>query len=378
MSGCSSSSAVEAATPTPSPTPSPTPTPTPTPTPGPVATPGANSLLGNVVNFGDSITCGAYAGPPESSYTVLLDAHFQGTNSDLCHFGDQAADMAWNYVYPNAAPTTTESPTVTAMVGTNDAHFCSTLFPGCLQNYTLSLYGSIAWLALPRTDKLFAQSASVSRTGSWSAFDLPIAGLGLASTGVGDTLSFTVTQAVARRRLYLAWHGSANDSGSAALFLDGTQIDTLVTNGGTEHTIATNNGGVNSVLAQGYPLGAVGKHTVLIRTLPHSTDVGSFALYWAGVSSRNYILPHSPRVLLGGVLRFQRGDEDTNTGALDAAAQSVAGTLSADGLDVEYVDTRDAVNPFSDMADGVHPNAVGHANLAAAFLTATLDGSSAP
>ena len=341
-----------------------------TPTPALAATPvPVNALAGSVINFGDSITCGDYASPLTDGYASLLDPNFKGTATNFCREGDQVADMLWAQVYPNADPTTTGSPTYTVMIGTNDAQYSPpSTNPGYLSNYTQTLSASLAWLALPHTDKIFGQSSAVTKTGSWTPLDAPMAGVAVTTSAVGDTLQFPVTQTIAGRHLYLGWHVRINDGGSANLFIDGQQVDTLYTSGNTGAGTETNKFNTDQVFVRTYPLGAVGQHTILLRTIAGSAATNTFGLYWAGVPSADYTLVRSPRVLAGGVLHFQNNANDADTGALDSAVQTMVTALFADGLDVEYVPTRAAINTTSDMFDLKHPNNIGHQKLAAAFL----------
>ena len=328
-----------------------------------------NALAGSVVNFGDSITCGDYASPLTDGYASLLDPSFKGAATNFCREGDQVADMLWAQVYPNADPQTFGSPTYTVMIGTNDAQYSPpSTNPGYLNNYTQTLYASIAWLAIPQTDKIFGQSSTVAKTGSWTPYDLPMTGVAITTSAAGDTLQFPVTQTIAGHHLYLGWHVRINDGGSADLFIDGTQVDTLYTSGNTGASTETNKFLTEQVFLRTYPLGAVGQHTVLLRTRPGTAGTNTFGLFWAGVPSADYTLIKSPRVLTGGVLHFQNNVSDADTSALDSAAQITVARLFADGLDVEYVPTRTVINTTTDMFDLKHPNNIGHQKLANAFL----------
>jgi len=201
-----------------------------------------DALAGNVVATSATASLwGAYADPLTLRYSSLRDASFKGTATNLCRFGDQVADMLWQQVYLTSDPGSTGSPLYTVMISTNDADFCApSSKPGCLTNYTATLGASVAWLTLTHTDKIFDQSPAVTKVGSWESYDAPMAGVSTQVSGVGDTLQFPVTQNIAGRHLYLDWHVRINDGGSADLFIDGVQVDTLYTSGNTGANTLTN------------------------------------------------------------------------------------------------------------------------------------------
>ena len=110
-----------------------------------------------VTNFGDSITGGWGSSAPQLAYASLLDTAIASPNENLARAGDQAADMARLWVYPNATPSLASSQLYTVLIGTNDAYSCGGS-DGCIENWRQSLAASLAWLAVPAGDKVLGNS----------------------------------------------------------------------------------------------------------------------------------------------------------------------------------------------------------------------------
>jgi hypothetical protein len=162
------------------------------------------------MNFGDSITCGYYATPNNgtgymysmSGYATLLDTALAAPQNYLCRGGDMAADMARLWVYPYAEPALGKNQLYTALIGVNDAHFCG-LLTGCIANWSQALQASLAWLALPATDKITGAAMMGQANAGASAWEADL-DFGAATTRNGATLSFNVQQAIAD--VLCIWH----------------------------------------------------------------------------------------------------------------------------------------------------------------------------
>jgi lysophospholipase L1-like esterase len=328
-----------------------------------------------VQNYGDSITCAYIAQPvldqtPNSlgtfvvskyGYAPLLNAYLGETWINLCRPGDQAADMARDWLYLNAVPAAGASQLYTVMIGTNDADFCGGT-QGCLSNWALSLRASLAWLGLPAADKVLGKDAALGT--DWVE-DL---GFGAATTKPNDTITFTVNQAVANRSLFVAYRvfdAGTLTPGSATLSVDGTVVDTLNTQVNTGHPILTAHNVSDTVFLETVPLGAVGMHTVQLKT---SATGGFFSVMWAGASTQNYAtVPGSPRILIAQIINSIDPTVDANITTYDAQLPQILSSFTAEGLYITTAPTHNLLNPSTDYADTIHPNGQGHAKLAAVF-----------
>lgn len=296
-----------------------------------------------------------------NGYATLLDTATGAAPRDLCRGGDMAGDMAKLWVYPNAEPAVGASQLYTVLIGTNDAHFCGGS-GGCLENWSQALAASLAWLALPQTDKVLG-SAMTAVTGSWTA-DM---GFGTATTDTGATLSFSVQQTVAGRMLYVAYRvfdATELAGGSAVVKVDGVPVMTL--SAASVQPIATQNGTTDTVFLASVPLGAVGQHQVTITTT--SAEGATFSVLWAGASSRNYAaVSGAPTVVVGQITPTGNDDLNTVVGQYNAALGPLVAGLVNDGMNIVVAPSAQAFDPATDMSDMLHPNNAGHAKLAAVF-----------
>jgi lysophospholipase L1-like esterase len=319
-----------------------------------------------VENFGDSITCGYYATPANGTgniystngYAGLLDAAIGKPSANFARGGDQAADTSRLWIYRFSYPVLAGQQLYTMLIGTNDAYACGAA-TGCLLNYQQALLASLAWLALPAGDKVLASSIQ-TKSGTWSndLYD------DLGTTQAGASLTFTVQQTVAGRPLFLAFRADDTDTGSAMVSIDGVAAGTLYTNPNNGVSLITANRTADTILAAALPLGGVGTHTIRVQTV----SAGYFGLMWAGVSTGNYAqTAGAPRVLIGGVTVIGNPFITVTVATYNGIIQTMVGQLVADGLNIQIAPTATALNVATDIVDGIHPNNVGHAKLAAAF-----------
>ncbi len=329
------------------------------------ATPVVPAAITAYAHFGDSVTCGGGASTPANGYAGLMDATVAGPNTNFCHWGDEAADTAL-LVYANANPTVTGTQAYTAMTGTNDVWVCGT-YPGCVATYTEALTASLAWLAIPASDKVFAQATTV-RTGSWANDDTVRSGLGLASSVAGSSVSFAVKQVVSGRNLYLAWQATVGSMASATVSVDGTVVDTVGANGSGAAPAKTENGGTITVFLKTYPLGATGTHQVTVMVAPGAPAGDAFTLLWGGVPSGTYTQTGVPHLIVGGILSENWGLRADVTTMYDGVVQTVVQGLKADGLDVQFAATHSILTAPDDYVDILHPNDAGHKKIEQAFL----------
>jgi lysophospholipase L1-like esterase len=335
-----------------------------------------------MTNFGDSISCGFYAYPVDGSgyihssagYAGLLDAQIGAPAQNLCRPGDTAADMTRQWVYPNATPTLGASQAYTVMIGVNDANGCGTGY-GCVAAFTQTLAASLAWLAMPASDKVLGANMTAS-AGAWTNDQTSGAAsgfsMGMATTTNGATLSFTAQQAVAGRNLYLAYRVFAPwrvTTGTATLAIDGVTVGTMSTMPSTGLWIDTVNGTTDTVFLLSVPLGAVGAHSVTVTVT--SPNGGFFSLLWAGASQGDYAtMPGAPRVVVGQIAGTTSAPLNETVAAYNVAIAPLVAGLAADGLNVTLAQTAATLDTTTDMSDELHPNNAGHAKLAAVFASA--------
>jgi len=332
--------------------------------------------IGTLTNFGDSITCGYISSPNDGTgniysnegYAGLLSGQLGVTATNLCRSGDQAADMARMWVYPNTTPTMGKNQVYTAMIGTNDANACGSS-DGCLENWQRSAGAAIAWLTLPAKDKVLG-SAITSTSGSWSAdSDFP---MGLATNTANATATFTVNAPSTGKILYLAYRAfDSNLSGisttTATVTIDGTAVGTLSSLVDTGHEIATQWALHDSIFLAKYPLSSAGSHTVKIST---GSTGGYFSVLWAGVAQEDYKgRSGPPSLILGTVPRAGSDALNLAVTTYNPRLLAMATEFQQQGMNITTVDTFDAYTS-SDMADTLHPNLTGHTKLAAVFKAA--------
>jgi hypothetical protein len=315
-------------------------------------------------------------------YATILDTELNNTTNDICRGGDQAADMARLWVYPSTSPALAKDALYTVLIGTNDAHFCGPS-AGCISNWSSALQASLAWLALPVTDKVLG-TAMTKSSGTWTADTGVVSPTGSASTaGVtttnhGAKLSFNVSQTVKGRSLYIAYRvfdPGAVTGGAAQVTVDGT-VSTVTLNASTAggQPIATQNSTTDTIFLATISLGAVGKHSVTITTTSAEGDVVS--VLWAGASSQTApakigwpTASGAPVVAVGSIT--QTGQDLLNqwVASYNTALTPLVAALVADGMNIVIAPTGTALNIDTDMVDLLHPGNAGHAKLAAAFAS---------
>jgi lysophospholipase L1-like esterase len=315
-----------------------------------------------VTNFGDSITGGWGSSAPQYAYASLLDTAVASPNENLSRAGDQAADMARLWVYPNATSALGSAQLYTVLIGTNDANSCGGS-DGCLANWRQSLAASLAWLAVPAGDKVLGNSLA-EQSGGWT----PDLKNGIATKASGASLSFHVRQAVTGRSLLVAYRvfDEGAGAGAATVSIDGVPVTTLSATVETGQAIDTKNGTIDTIFLAMIPLGEQGDHTITLTT----TTAGFFSLQWAGVSSGNYAqTAGAPRVLIGQVTSTGSPALNLTVNQYNAQLQQLIAALTGEGLKIQIVPTANVLQP-GDFSDELHPNDAGHLALAQTFAAA--------
>jgi len=315
--------------------------------------------IAGVTNFGDSITAGWGSSAPQDAYAALLDTAIDRPQENLSRPGDQAADMARQWVYPNATPSLGSAQLYTVLIGTNDAYLCGAA-SGCVANWQQSLAGSLAWLAVPASDKVLGQNIA-QQTGEWT----PDLKTGIATTAAGASLSFAVQQAVPGRSLYLAYRvfDTGAGGGAATVSVDGVPVASLSATVSTGHAIDTENGTSDTIFVASIPLGEAGPHSITLTT----TTPGFFSLQWADVPSGDYAsLAGAPRVLIGAITGTGSAALNATVNQYNAQLALLVAGFAANGLNIQIAPTANVLQP-GDFSDELHPNDAGHLLLAQTF-----------
>ncbi len=325
----------------------------------------------SVTNFGDSITCGFYAQPNDGTnnvystqgYAGLFDRFVGARAENYCRQGDEAADLSRVWVPFYSSPALGANQLYTVMIGTNNAYRYG-VGPLNLGSYNHEVGAALAWLGMPATDKVLANTIS-ERTGTWTSDT----GFGLTSSDAAASLTFNVNQAVAGRNLYVVYHVyfvALGQAGTASISVDGIAQATVDESEGSGFGPPTQNGTSDSYFLQTVPLGAAGAHTVTFTS--SGTPVSPVALLWAGVPQGDYtVIAGAPRVLVGAITNSPSGNQTYSTDVYNIQLRSLVSSLIADGMNITVVPTDAVLDPGTDFVDLLHPNNAGHAKLAAAF-----------
>jgi len=307
---------------------------------------------GTYIAYGDSITYGAAASSTANQYTNLIASDLSALLTNRGVGSTQACDMAQT-IMSNDNPPESQAPLQTTLIGTNDAFVkgagpYESVFRSC---HTASL----AWLAIPSSQKIAAQSCTQS--GYWEPDTTYLPGIAAKSYSPGAALSCSV--ASYGGPLYLWYRVTDSNAGVFTYSVDGGPPQPV--NSFSSTPIATWIGGVNGVFVVRIPGLAAGTHTVLVTVTSSSVSI-------LAVGSLN---PQAeigaPEVFAGGVIREQYDSIAASTAAYDADAAADVALLSGDGLPVYFVPVRNFVNADTDMFDGFHPNDTGHLHLRDAF-----------
>ncbi len=314
--------------------------------------------------YGDSITYGFPLSDPATQTYAALVAQANAlplTNRGVN--GDQACDVPTDQIFAHGdSPTLTRAALYTLLISTNDVDVKGTgayeaIFNACQQ-------AAIAWLALPLEYKVLGSSSAVTTTGAvhvetqnnWNA-------LGLDERNA--TASFSVVLS-ATGPVYAWYRISDGNAGTFTYALDGVVQGTART--GTSTSIATQNGRDNSMALVRLTGVSAGRHIV---TFTQTSD-GAYAVGIIAVGVPPRVTAASmPRVLVGTTPRQLSGSNQA-CGINDAPCQEYIADITTnvrliagDGLDVELFDSRKYMTGTSqDLADAVHPNVLGHLEIA--------------
>ena len=320
--------------------------------------------------FGDSLTVGVNASPPEKSYVALIAAKFglkpdnKGWSSTMLHEPGEAAAILNTPVNDKTVSTLLPGLNNVRYFGANVA---------ALRMYRNTLYALAAWLTIPDSKKLKARDGGIFYTGQWG--DLPTynANLGRFSATPGSSASAMVYG----ETIYVQSEQFATNGGTFTI-----SIDSAIH--GPYSAAGTQLGGMSKLPYNPYGLRFSG-----LRSGPHAvlftaTGVGQVAIDWiAALSGRTK--QSGPWLFLGNTIRLNKTsyalyppfNVGTNAAVNDynLVAKQVATDLASDHLGVVYVDASAAYDPdngvdLNPAADRIHPANAGYARIAQAFIRA--------
>ena len=325
----------------------------------PVLAQNANRLLA----FGDSITEGYAATAPEKRYVSLIAQAKGLTLENHGISGQQATDQA-DWIF-GAVPQAGDR--VTYMIGTND-NLTYGLDPGGMAIFRSAHLDEIAWLAIPEQAKTRGTAASVSYSGTWSATGIGNGGYGLGktSTNQGDSARFQITGT----ELLIGTIVADGNGGRFSLSVDGTNYgeyrcygDGLIATKYFKRTYAPSLIRLSKLSA--------GSHSVAITVTSASGPRNNVYFEWA--AGLDGSLPGGSASVYAGELPRDgnyAAEEPTTWDYSAMVAQNVS-LLQALGLRISFVPVAGYIDPLLDLApDLIHPNDLGHARLAQAFLDA--------
>lgn len=350
-----------------------------------------NSLISTFQNvtstgftaFGDSLSAGTGATNAYLyGFVYLVSKAIGGPFLTYANPGDQAADLSYRWLFPNCNPQGGGTdPLYQVEIGTNDV----TQYNSNANQQTIFkriMLANYSWPAIPKASKVFGQAMTLS---GFVADNNIQSGLGVTSTTSGNTATATISTN-ASSNIYVYYLIRDGDTGTFTVKIDGTlQADTYTASttinafGDGSATIVTQNSVTSGIACLRFPVASAGSHTVLITntgTTGQTITVYAVATNPTLSTSNPYVMAISPN--------HQNNANDTLSGTYSGFNNAIVTTLSGDGLNVVWVDTRTALgtNYATYYSDTLHPNNAGHALMAstdiAAIPTSFLKGVTLP
>ncbi len=308
--------------------------------------------------FGDSITAGCCGTP---NYVQNLGAALGLTPTNHGVTGYQAEDGTSLIYGFNVSGTARQL--ISYMIGTNDAAFWVNANPEL--SYAAIMAAQIGWLALPESAKTRGQSSAVVYSGTWTNNPAWGGSVGKQSATNGSTATLSLYGST----LYLAYYVATGNGGTFTVSVDGVQIGgTYLATGFNNSTVSTNGSSQGSFLLR-VPNLSMAQHTVVL-TVTSATGAGNIVgLDWAaGIPAPNQ--QGGPRVLVSAPPRQQSPASDANLQIFAALNKAAAVQAATDGLNVRFIDPGVYINQGTDFTspEAVHPNTLGHAHVAQAFI----------
>lgn len=316
--------------------------------------------------YGDSITYGVLLTDRTlQAYPMLAAAFEHVTYADNAIPGAQACDLAPTQMFPNLdSPTLATHPTYTVLVGTNDVGMKAKI-PAYHAVFMQCHLAALSWIAVPAEHKSLADGKSVSVSGP-GMLDTTDHWNSWTTQGPSASVSFTIV--LPEAGAIYAWPRIDDESTATYTYaLDGVLAGSATVQ--TNPPIATRNRGTNSMTVIRFPNVAAGRHVVTFTQTSSGTEGVSVVGIGTSAGSADVSMP----TVLAGIITFDRdpqdggpcGDTDPVCDAYIQDIESNVALLVSDGLNVRTFDTRKYMfGSPSEMNDKLHPNVLGHQELA--------------
>lgn len=350
---------------------------------------GINS--GSLYCVGDSIVAGSSASSAAVRFTSIVSAALGRPQVNLAFGGATATDLCFQilpgYTHTNDYGGTYTSPASTPTaghwllkVGVNDAGdfpASSGNHSAFLNHYYHAWLHAAAYCATP--SKTLA--AAMTKGGTWTAYtDGPTAGFGgavaLKATTPGATLTFEC-HGTAAYVAYLVSKNGTTTGGTFTVAVDGVTIETVDTAGQGFGNRNDYSGpfayipytATDSVHANRYANLGSRRHTVTITTVTCSAGQ-PVVIVWGAGSQQPIGQNSGPFVwCMENVNRAADATRDTTYANLRAKVSQAVQEVGGDIGNVALVPTNAVYNTATGMSgDNIHPNTVGHSQIAAAIL----------
>jgi hypothetical protein len=310
--------------------------------------------------YGDFISTGLGATSGQSYLNLLATAE-GATLLDFAAGNATACSVAAGQVFANSLPTTYNNSIFTVLVGANDAY---THGAGASEaNFNTCQQAALSWLALPAQYKVTAQSASCVKTGNWQVFG-PLPQSEMFSQSNGATMSCQITTNGGPLYIY-SWLADTN-GGQFSYSVDGGS-SASVNNYSAAQIGGTDGQGILLTRVSGL---SAATHTVLFRVTSSSSGANSVMIFGLG-SPAPAGTTGQPTVYVGGLPYQENNTQSADTSAYNSDVISDVAALSADGLNVKFVNVRNYLQGTStDMTSTLVPNNTGHQELETAFAAA--------
>lgn len=316
--------------------------------------------------YGDSITMGTAASDAAHRFTNIIAAARNWTLSNHGVSGDHMIDTA-DETYALTVAQDTQS---LGLFGYNDMRSGGTGDAGTKTTFQNALYAQAAWLAIPDSKKIHAQSVSVTYAGTWADNPTTYGGsLSRYSSAAASTATFTLYG----RTLYIGATRTSYANATMSVTVDGVSQGTFSCTGLTDSASTARDYGPFLIRLTGF---TDGPHTVVIT---YASGTGNIYFDWAA-GADGAATVDGPNVFIGNTLRMNATGytlspphdqgSDAAVSQYNDLIQTVVDDLSSDGLQVALVDASAYYNPNTGdiSVDNVHPNDTGHAHIAEAFL----------
>ncbi len=332
-------------------------------------------------SFGDSITYGLGAYPDGEGCTVSDPACYvqqiaiaTGTQSTLTNYGvpgDMACDTA-THVFNDENPGATSTTLYTVMIGTNDSGSAAYHQGPYEDNYNNCFTAALSWLATQSTQKYTGASFGTLPT-NWNTDTTYSQVTGIQSTTNGAVATFNYTITYTGQQVFL-WYRIWDGNGGTFKVTDSSQQGTWWANNFGSvpiKTLNSNTQGIGVLIPWTWDRGP-GSYTLTV-TVTSATGAGNVvSILGVGTSPNTFGASTNPSVWASGPPRNINDYNQLSTQQYWNDATADIALLDNAGLNVYAAPTRSYwFSTPAEMYDTVHPNNLGHTELAEAFMAPT-------